>query len=293
MPRTDGLAPLARYTIGEPGLAFDGVRASLTSGVRAPHDTVVDALDHPRLSLRAASVRGLVHRDAGTPRQDAFRVAEGDQTIVIAVADGVGSLPLSHVAAQCAVDAAVELVIAGGAHLQRADPVAWGALFDRISEIVRHEASTVHAGEAREAMATTLCCAVVDLEAQVVVTAGVGDSSCFLLRDGAWESLSGGKERASASGVVSNRTEVLPARVRTRVVVRETEVRPGDALVVASDGIGDAIGDGGSTSAATLAEWWRTAPAPLDFAAQVGFGRLSFTDDRTAVVGWLLGPDRA
>ena len=60
-------------------------------------------------------------------------------------------------------------------------------------------------------------------------------------------------------------------------------VGPEDALVLVSDGIGDPLGDGTGEVGAFLASVWSRPPAALDFAAQVGFARKSYDDDRTAV----------
>jgi hypothetical protein len=69
---------------------------------------------------------------------------------------------------------------------------------------------------------------------------------------------------------------------------RRITVAPGDALVLASDGIGDPLGDGTSDVGVFLASVWRRPPAALEFVAQVDFARKSYGDDRTAVVLWPL-----
>ena len=66
-------------------------------------DIILMPASTARIELRAASVRGLQHRAAGEPRQDAFALqAGGDDELIAVVCDGVGSLPRSHEAAALA-----------------------------------------------------------------------------------------------------------------------------------------------------------------------------------------------
>jgi hypothetical protein len=65
-----------------------------------------------------------------------------------------------------------------------------------------------------------------------------------------------------------------------------TTVHPGEALVLVSDGIGDALGAGTGEVGEFLAKVWRRPPSPLAFAAQAEFARKSFDDDRTALAFW-------
>src|SRR5437762_7611354 len=61
--------------------------------------------------LLAASVAGASHVSRGVVCQDAFRVHEGDDAIVIAVADGLGSAARSDLGSQAAVAAAVDRAV--------------------------------------------------------------------------------------------------------------------------------------------------------------------------------------
>jgi len=58
--------------------------------------------------ILAASVAGASHVAGGLVCQDAFRVYEGDDVTVVAVADGLGSAKRSDLGAQAAVAAAVD-----------------------------------------------------------------------------------------------------------------------------------------------------------------------------------------
>lgn len=88
-------------TIGDPGRAHAEVRPRLRLDPAQPPDTVADHGTAVSLEVRAASVRGLSHRDSGTPRQDAygFALSADEQHLIVVVADGVSAGVLSHEAA--------------------------------------------------------------------------------------------------------------------------------------------------------------------------------------------------
>jgi hypothetical protein len=134
--------------------------------------------------------------------------------------------------------------------------------------------------------------AVIDLEpgengehtAHVVA---LGDTSAWLLAPGdpvPWTPLQHVKN--SGSEVASSTTAaipVVPAVAPEAVVVR---FGPGTALVLMTDGVGDALGGGTGEVGAFLAQAWATPPTSLNFAAQVDFARRSYDDDRTALAVW-------
>jgi hypothetical protein len=140
-------------------------------------------------------------------------------------------------------------------------------------------------------MAATALFAVVDLDPTVggrpVQVMSLGDTSAWLLRPDhpmPWTPLQEMKNASSA--VASSSTAAVPAVPRTLAPPVVTELRAGDVLVLMSDGVGDPLGGGTGEVGEFLAEAWRTAPDPLTFAAQVGFRRRSYDDDRTVLAVW-------
>jgi hypothetical protein len=63
-------------------------------------------------------------------------------------------------------------------------------------------------------------------------------------------------------------------------------LRADEALFVMTDGVGDPLGDAAGEVGQFLGEVWRAAPDVLTFAAQVGFARQTYDDDRTVVGVW-------
>ncbi|MCY0955756.1 protein phosphatase 2C domain-containing protein [Streptomyces sp. H27-H5] len=98
-PDDEEAAAAAVHPAPGPGAPV-GARADVDGAVLP--DTVVDGATHGPLTVRAASVRGDSHRYHAEPRQDAVVVARlgapGEDTgvLLLGVADGVGSVPRSH-----------------------------------------------------------------------------------------------------------------------------------------------------------------------------------------------------
>jgi hypothetical protein len=113
------------------------------------------------------------------------------------------------------------------------------------------------------------------------VLVAAGDSSAYLLQDGAWQRLAGGK---AEGGVASAAVQPLPRKVR--VEPADGGLSSGDALVIVTDGIGDPLGSGGGLVGRFLADKWSAPPDLLGFAQHAAFYRRSYVDDRTAVVVW-------
>jgi len=62
------------------------------------------------------------------------------------------------------------------------------------------------------------------------------------------------------------------------------------ALFVMTDGVGNPLADSHEVQEA-LARWWSAPPTIFEFGGQVGFGRKTHVDDRTAVGVWLRPPE--
>jgi serine/threonine protein phosphatase PrpC len=138
-------------------------------------------------------------------------------------------------------------------------------------------------------MASTLVVAVISMApatdgSREVYVLQVGDSSGWVLRSGRW--LSMGEVKNEGVAIAESMTVALPLVPEVAPSLARGHLVPGDVLVLLTDGIGDALGSGRGEVGAALAELWATPPDPVQFAAQVGFGRKTFDDDRTALAVW-------
>ncbi len=284
-----------------------------------------DGGDDGPWALRAASVAGVRHRVTGREVEDAYAWQLAGSAVVVAVADGVGSVPGSGGAARRAVSAACA---AAAATLFAAPRSAAGTLepagLDRGGKDAgqgpqadRREPGDREPGDreahlrgplepdggggaaaCRDALAaageavaagpgaTTLAVVVVD-EGGACSLARVGDSSAFVLAGGTWRELF---DEGPDDGVASSATAALPVGA-SRVEQSEVVLGPGEALVVVTDGVGDPLRDGPTTVAPALAGALATPPSPLGLAWAIDFSRQGCHDDRTLVALWRLpGP---
>ncbi|MEV6198109.1 protein phosphatase 2C domain-containing protein [Streptomyces sp. NPDC051920] len=261
-------------------------------------DMVVDGAGYGTLTVRAASVRGDSHRYQGEPRQDSLAVvrlgAPGpDGLLLLAVADGVGSAPRSHVGSQEACRlAAMELdaVSADLAEAVRAgDRPGFAALVDtavgRIATLLAHRAR--EHGDDPAAYATTLRALLVPLDPRVRTRGflAVGDGGTALLRAGEWN-LSLTDPEHDGDGMIDTRTAALPHVHRARALLLAPAL-PGDVLVLCTDGLSTPLAGDAEMREFLASGWGRgAAPAPADFLWQLQYRVKSYDDDRTAVVLW-------
>lgn len=273
------------YAIGNPG------RAGLELPAGAPPDRVglsdveLSAATEPGMLVRAATVRGLLHRSNGEARQDAFALGrhaaeDGTAHAVAVVCDGVGSLGRS--------DEAAALVSRRLATLGAA-AVPWPEAFTRVNEELQAFAKEPRNDDTgdpnRDGMATTAVALAVQREGDAWVgdVAWVGDSSLWHLDlDGRWTPLTGQTDE-DVEGYHSTGVRPMPTP-GGGCTTREVRVGAG-ALFLMSDGIANPLTWSGDVREA-LAEWWRRPPDPFTFAAQAAFARKSHVDDRTVVGLW-------
>lgn len=299
---SEGWPSRKQIVIGRPTPEFEP-RAADPVHRQFPYrpDTSLDGWSTDAFSLRAASVRGHLHRYNRTPRQDDFAVATNSQAdqLIIAIADGVSAAPQSHVGSMTAVRYAVQWLAA-----RVADPPAetdWRGLIESTAWALINQAATirntddVNAEEAEQLLATTLVCAVVEANGESGATAhvvGVGDSGAWILHDRSFERLEGGKQEAE-SGLASSEVSGLP-RVPLDIVPQSGQVGFGDVLLLGTDGFGDPLGAGdgevGSLFRSLLLD---RIPPLIEFAHALDFSRETFDDDRTLVAVWprRTGPD--
>lgn len=254
-------------------------------------DTVVDGWSNDVLTVRGASLRGHFHRYNSAPRQDDFAVHQlPDGRVVVLVADGVSQSVQSHLGATAAVSSAARWFVSNAPAATH--DTDWLALMKNAAWALAEQARiTFKLDEpdpemAFNHMSTTLLCAVIEgsggagLQASVV---SVGDSGAWLLREGQFTPVLGGKT-VSEGGISSSAVAGLP-QVPGELEARVIEIGLDDVLLLGTDGFGDPLGSG-SGGVGNLFRELFTGPDPpslFEFARALDFSRETFDDDRTLV----------
>ncbi|WP_169735370.1 protein phosphatase 2C domain-containing protein [Actinokineospora inagensis] len=274
--------------IGTPVAVFEP-RPPHRTGYRP--DTAVDGWSSAELTVRGASVRGYQHRHDGSPRQDDFAVSwhAASGAVVAAVADGVSSVELAHLGATLACRSATDQL------LRRLDEGAepdWPELMRCASwalvEFARAQPGDDEpAARAGRLLSTTVVVTLVRPRpdgSAVASVCRVGDSTAWVLAGDRWAPVFQATETDTAE-VATVALPHVPHELRAEVV----ELPVGSVLLLGTDGVGTALGDGsgsvGDAFAATLA----TAPPPLEFTRLLDFSRETFDDDRTLLAVWPRG----
>jgi Protein phosphatase 2C len=274
------------FVIGDPGRTARELPAGLPAAPAGHPDVELTAATVPGMVIRAATVRGLLHRFNGTVGQDAFALAQyaaegGPAQAVAVVCDGVGALGRSDEAARLVSRCLADLGAAGE---------FWPDAFVRANEEVRalaKEAAASGGGDADiDGMATTAMAASVCrvLDEWRINGAWVGDSTLWHLSgDGRWTALAGLSDEDGGKAYHSTGVRPLPS-ADGACAAGDFIVRSG-AIFLMSDGVGNPL-HWSSEVRETLARWWLRPPDPFSFAAQVSFARRSHIDDRTVVGIW-------
>ncbi|WP_380278720.1 protein phosphatase 2C domain-containing protein [Kitasatospora purpeofusca] len=261
-------------------------------------DTVVDGGRFGPVTVRAASVRGDGHRYAAECRQDAVLVVRTGELLLVAVADGVGSQPHSHhgshgilrmLTAQVAPKADTLLAfLRSGAELDFASLMSRliAAAADELAEEARKQ------GRPPKSYSTTLRALLVPADPAVPFRGfvSVGDGGLLRLREGVgWESLEadGGAE---GGALISTRTDCLPEayeHARARLI---TDTRPGDLLVLCTDGLALPLLKEPELQRWLGERWGREVPGLAEFLWQTQVRVRSYDDDRSVVCLWEAAP---
>ncbi|MBX7135047.1 MAG: protein phosphatase 2C domain-containing protein [Fimbriimonadaceae bacterium] len=254
-------------------------------------DTVVDGWSSARVTVRGASLRGHFHRYNGAPRQDDFAVHQlTDGRVIALVADGVSQSPQSHVGATAAVRAAARWL---DLNLSlRTEETDWLTMVKEVAWALAEQARVTFSLDspdpkmALQFLSTTLLCAVIEPSAAETVKASlvcVGDSGAWLLRDGQFTQVLGGK--AVGEGGISSSAVVGLPQVPPQLDAVTTDFRAGDVLMLGTDGFGDPLGNGSGGVGNLFRELFNQPEPPslIEFAHALDFSRETFDDDRTLI----------
>ncbi|WP_084509338.1 protein phosphatase 2C domain-containing protein [Nocardia pseudovaccinii] len=278
--------------------------ALTTSGVSG---LTVDRGRSGRYDVYAATQVGLSHAKDGNTREDAYAIG-GDPDrgwVYLAVADGLGSAANSHAAAQRATRTCLTLLHRYASSLDRIGyPSTWEPLAAEITAKVaaQLDAGSVDglaaeldyrsphgAGDNKRTSipACTLAFAAlgpVSADGYPLAWATVGDCDLLLvdLNSGATKWLT---QHATKRGMISNVTPSLP-RDADRVIAGFTFVPSNLMVVLASDGMADAIRLVPEQFATLLPQIAGPRPAEHVFGQLVGFDLPGLHDDRTIVAAW-------
>lgn len=268
--------------IGDPGKMLLGVGAGAPPREAWPPDVIASSHETEDVVVRAASVRGLLHRNSDNldPRQDMYGIGfdELTGTLVVVVCDGVGSLKYSHKAA---------------AYVCRELPWRYLALNnweDAILEVnvelaERERAASAKATDAPQTMATTVIgvATVKSEEGFDLHLVSVGDSQAWLLdSDSGWHRLELAY-KSDDDGLMTGKTKALPAN--QPVIMEQHCTLESGRLFLMTDGVADPLALNTQVQD-QLGQWWTEPPDPFTFGRQIGFARRTFVDDRTVVGIW-------
>lgn len=233
------------------------------------HGLVADAVVVDTWAVAGASLAGTSHLVSGTPRQDAYDLALlGDGSLVVVVADGLGSRPASQLGARLLCEGVVHAAVGGPDGSGRpADLLAAGSQW----------AETVATGTYGLQTTDIACVAVVArFTAEGCELARVGDASAFVMNaDGVTELF------AAPAGAVNAVDMSLP----DPAAQPEPSSTPHPVVALVTDGLAMDL-----RMSAAVREWlctrWKDPLGPHAMSDSLRYRRQGSHDDRTAVVVW-------
>ncbi|MFJ4793200.1 protein phosphatase 2C domain-containing protein [Kitasatospora purpeofusca] len=258
-------------------------------------DTVVDGGRFGPVTVRAASVRGDSHRYAAECRQDAALVVRAGGLLLVAVADGVGSQPHSHHGSNGIVRLLAKHVLPNADTLldllRTGSAADFTGLTDRLvaaaAEELAQEAERF--GHPPKTWSTTLRALLVPADPEVPARGflAVGDGGLLRLRADGWENLDADGDGGDGTGtLISTRTDCLPEAYRLVRSALITDTRPGDVLVLCTDGLALPLVKEPELREFLGGRWGREVPGLAEFLWQAQVRVRSYDDDRSVVCLW-------
>ncbi|MFJ6657032.1 protein phosphatase 2C domain-containing protein [Streptomyces sp. NPDC091377] len=280
-------------------------------------DTVLDGAHHGSCVLRAVSVRGDSARYRGEPRRDALltaRFGAGEEALVlVAMATGVRATPGAHRAAAEACAWIARAV--GRSHSRLAEDLRAGRRGDlksglhRLTDrsLGRLRAGAADQGLRPEEWSASLRCLLLpaDPGCRTRVFFGVGAGGLFRLRDGVWQTVEPQLTEMAPDAppaetpegdrltmdlglpVPPSPYEPAPGPPRAPFRFRASVARPGDTLLMCTDGLAAPLRDEPGLSAHLTDRWSAAGPPGLTaFLADIQMRVKGYADDRTAAAVW-------
>jgi len=205
--------------------------------------------EHNEDNFLVADVTGAVRAaDARAP----FTFPVGDKGALLLVCDGMGGAAAGEVASQMAVDSIYDA-------LATADPQARDAFARLVRRAVQQANERIfnqsRDNQSERGMGTT--CTVAALVDDTLVVAQIGDSRCYILRDGklaqvtkdqslAWQLIEAGAMTADEAKAFEHANIILQAlgvQERVEVVLSQVQLRKGDVALLCSDGLHGPVTD--------------------------------------------------
>src|SRR4051812_15632676 len=205
--------------------------------------------EHNEDNFLIADVTGGIR--TAEPR-DPFTFKLGEKGAALLVCDGMGGAAAGEVASQMAVDSIYDALAASDA--QQRDGFA-----RLLRRAVQHANERIFIqsrdNQSERGMGTT--CTVASLVDDTLVVAQIGDSRCYVLRDGklaqvtkdqslAWQLIEAGAMTAEEAKAFEHANIILQAlgvQERVEVVLSQVQLRRGDVVVLCSDGLHGPVGD--------------------------------------------------
>ncbi|MER7702773.1 protein phosphatase 2C domain-containing protein [Kitasatospora sp. NPDC097605] len=260
-------------------------------------DTVVDGGRFGPVTVRAASVRGDGHRYAAECRQDTALVVRTGELLLVAVADGVGSQSHSHHGSHGIVRLLTRQVAQKAetllAFLRSGAELDFASLMSRLIAAAAGELAreAERAGLPPKSYSTTLRALLVPADPAVPFRGfvSVGDGGLLRLREGGWQNLEAAEDDEGGA-LISTRTDCLPEayeHARARLI---TDTRPGDLLVLCTDGLALPLLKESELREWLGGRWGREVPGLAEFLWQAQVRVRSYDDDRSVVCLWEAAP---
>jgi protein phosphatase len=183
---------------------------------------------------------------------DPLKLALGEKGAVLLVCDGMGGAAAGEVASQMAVDSIYDA-------LSAADPQPRDGFARLLRRAVERANEKIFIqsrdNQSERGMGTT--CTVAGLVDGTLVVGQIGDSRCYVLRDGrlaqvtkdqslAWQLIEAGAMTAEEAKAFEHANIILQAlgvQERVEVVLSQVELRKGDVALLCSDGLHGPISD--------------------------------------------------
>ncbi len=205
--------------------------------------------EHNEDNFLVADVTGSVRAADGRPP---FTFKLGDKGALLLVCDGMGGAAAGEVAAQMAVDAIYEALTVAEAQPRDGFARLLRRAVERANERIFIQSRD---NQSERGMGTT--CTAAALVDDTLVVAQIGDSRCYVLRDGklaqvtkdqslAWQLIEAGAmtpEEAKAFEHANIILQALGVQEHVEVVLSQVQLRKGDVALLCSDGLHGPVSD--------------------------------------------------